>query len=137
MKVHRSVECRRWKSGLTAICRCFTLHSVCIALCLLCALCATVHALHSVTLRAVWDDVRPGGVIKLSLQVSIHPGEDNHCNPAPVLTKGTFVHIVTEQCSQSESVEDKGGSRRDFVGDEWDGSMLVEWFWLPPDTLKL
>ena len=39
----------------------------------------------SVTLRSVWDDVRPGGVIKLSLQVSIHPGEDNHCNPAPVL----------------------------------------------------
>ena len=26
----------------------------------------------SVTLRAQWGDVRPGGVIKLSLEVSIH-----------------------------------------------------------------
>ena len=31
-------------------------------------------AVYSVTLGAVWDDVRPGGVIKLSLQVSIHLG---------------------------------------------------------------
>ena len=37
-------------------------------------LCEKVRALHSATLRVVWDDVRPGGVIKLSLQVSIHLG---------------------------------------------------------------
>ena len=34
--------------------------------------CNTLRAVHSVTLRPAWDDVRPGGVIKLSLQVSIH-----------------------------------------------------------------
>ena len=52
-----AVECRGGEeiSGLTTTC---LMHCSC-------------NTLYSVTLRPVSDDVRPGGVIKLSLQVSI------------------------------------------------------------------